>query len=132
MAHDYLIAEDDPDTQLLIRRAFKQADLSAPLYFTNDGEHTIDYLSGQGTYADRAQFPMPAILLLDLKMPFRVRQDSSSHDARVWRRHNMPLAFRNLPAGCWRHVDVHGTLLTRFVTFTHPARTNGIVRTTSL
>ena len=71
MAHNYLIAEDDQDTQLLIQRAFKQADLSAPLYFANDGQHAIDYLAGQGTYADRVQFPMPAILLLDLKMPFR-------------------------------------------------------------
>ena len=71
MAHNYLIAEDDQDTQLLIERAFKQADLSAPLHFTNDGQHTIDYLAGNGTHADRARFPMPAILLLDLKMPFR-------------------------------------------------------------
>ena len=71
MAHNYLIAEDDPDTQLLIQRAFRQADLSAPLYFTNDGQHAMDYLEGKGSYADRLQFPMPAILLLDLKMPFR-------------------------------------------------------------
>lgn len=71
MAHNYLIAEDDPDTQLLIERAFRQADLSVPLYFTNDGQHAVDYLAGTGTFADRVQFPMPAILLLDLKMPFR-------------------------------------------------------------
>jgi CheY-like chemotaxis protein len=69
--HIYVIAEDDQDTQILIKRAFKQADLSAPLYFTNDGQHTIDYLAGGGEYEDRAKFPMPAILLLDLKMPFR-------------------------------------------------------------
>jgi CheY-like chemotaxis protein len=71
MEHVYLIAEDDQDTQLLIQRAFRQADLSLPLYFTNDGQHTIDYLSGCGAYADRAQFPMPIVLLLDLKMPLR-------------------------------------------------------------
>src|SRR4051794_33076925 len=71
MDHIYLIAEDDQDTQLLIQRAFKQADLASPIYFTNDGQHTIDYLAGHEAYADRARFPMPAILLLDLKMPFR-------------------------------------------------------------
>ncbi len=71
MDHVYLIAEDDQDTQLLIRRAFKQADLATPIFFTPDGLHTIDYLAGRGNYADRTLFPMPVILLLDLKMPFR-------------------------------------------------------------
>ena len=71
MAHNYLIAEDDQDTQVLIERAFKQADISAPLYFTNDGQHAMDYLAGRGEHSDRTRFPIPAILLLDLKMPFR-------------------------------------------------------------
>jgi two-component system, response regulator len=71
MEHNYLIAEDDQDTQVLIRRAFKQADIAAPLFFTGDGQQTIDYLAGHGPYADRTRFPDPALLLLDLKMPFK-------------------------------------------------------------
>ena len=71
MEHIYLIAEDDPDTQLLIQRAFKQADLAAPVYFADDGEQTIEYLAGRGQFADRGRFPLPVILLLDLKMPFK-------------------------------------------------------------
>lgn len=71
MDHIYLVAEDDQDTQLLIKRAFKQADLSPPVYFTNDGQQTIEYLSGNGVYSDRSHFPMPALLLLDVKMPYR-------------------------------------------------------------
>lgn len=71
MEHIYLIAEDDPDTQVLIRRAFKQADLSSPLYFANDGQQAIDYLAGHGKFCDRTQHPMPLIVLLDLKMPFK-------------------------------------------------------------
>jgi CheY-like chemotaxis protein len=71
MEHIYLIAEDDPDTQLLIQRAFKQGDLAAPLYFADDGEQTIDYLAGRGQFSDRSRYPLPAILLLDLKMPFK-------------------------------------------------------------
>jgi CheY-like chemotaxis protein len=71
MEHVYLIAEDDPDTQLLIQRAFKQADLAAPVHFTNDGQQTIEYLAGNGPFADRQRYPMPVVLLLDLKMPFR-------------------------------------------------------------
>jgi CheY-like chemotaxis protein len=71
MDHIYLVAEDDQDTQLLIKRAFKQADLAPPIYFTNDGQQTIDYLSGNGDYRDRSRYPIPALLLLDLKMPCR-------------------------------------------------------------
>jgi CheY-like chemotaxis protein len=71
MEHVYLIAEDDQDTQVLIQRAYKQADLAVPVYFVNDGEQTIEYLTGRGKYADRARYPLPAILLLDLKMPFK-------------------------------------------------------------
>ncbi len=89
MEHIYLIAEDDQDTQLLIHRAFKQADLAAPLYFTNDGEQTIQYLAGRGKFADRNQFPLPAILLLDLKMPFK-----DGFDVLRWIRDNP--SFRKL------------------------------------
>jgi CheY-like chemotaxis protein len=71
MEHIYLIAEDDSDTQLLIQRAFKQADLSAPLYFADDGEQAIEYLAGRGQFSDRSRYPLPAILLFDLKMPFK-------------------------------------------------------------
>jgi len=34
-----------------------------------DGKECVDYLSGAGAYADRARHPLPALLLLDLKMP---------------------------------------------------------------
>ena len=71
MDHIYLVAEDDQDTQVLIQRAFKQADLAPPVYFTNDGQQTIHYLAGEGDYTDRKRFPMPALLLLDLKMPYQ-------------------------------------------------------------
>jgi CheY-like chemotaxis protein len=71
MEHIYLIAEDDQDTQLLIQRAFKQADIAAPVFVTEDGQQTIDYLGGNGSFADRDRYPMPALLLLDLKMPFK-------------------------------------------------------------
>ena len=71
MEHIYLIAEDDPDTQLLIQRAFKQGDLAAPIHFVDDGEQTIEYLAGRGQFSDRSRYPLPAILLLDLKMPFK-------------------------------------------------------------
>src|SRR5438067_2100329 len=64
-----LLAEDDDDHVLLVRRAFKQAHLLNPLHVVHDGEEAIAYLKGEGQYSNRAEFPLPALLLLDLKMP---------------------------------------------------------------
>jgi CheY-like chemotaxis protein len=67
--HHYLIAEDDENTQLLITRAFKNLDLAAPLHFVSDGTEALEYLEGHGRYSDRMQYPLPTLVLLDLKMP---------------------------------------------------------------
>ena len=64
-----LLAEDDSNDVLLLERAFEKAGLRDSLKIVNDGEQTINYLSGKGIYADRAQFPLPFLVLLDLKMP---------------------------------------------------------------
>ena len=64
-----LLAEDDEDHALLMRRAFQKARILNPLYVVRDGEEAIAYLAGVGAYANRAEYPLPALLLLDLKMP---------------------------------------------------------------
>ena len=64
-----LLAEDDPNDVLLIQRAFEKAGFRHLLKVVSDGGDAIDYLSGRGKYADRDKFPMPFLLLLDLKMP---------------------------------------------------------------
>jgi CheY-like chemotaxis protein len=64
-----LIAEDNEDDLILLRRAFDKANLRNPLYVVRDGTEAIDYLSAQGAYSDRDLHPFPALLLLDLKMP---------------------------------------------------------------
>ena len=64
-----LLAEDDPNDVLLIQRAFAKAGLKDVLKIVRDGEQAIDYLSGRGVYADRERYPLPYLLLLDLKMP---------------------------------------------------------------
>ena len=69
MNHLYLIAEDEKDTQTLVRGAFVWAGLDAPIQFVSDGEETLDYLKGRRKFGDRAAFPFPAILLLDFNMP---------------------------------------------------------------
>ena len=64
-----LLAEDDPDDVLLTQLAFEKACLVNPLQVVRDGEEAITYLKGEGQYADRQRFPLPILLLLDLKMP---------------------------------------------------------------
>jgi CheY-like chemotaxis protein len=64
-----LLVEDDPDHVLLIQRAFAKANLVNPLKIVRDGEAAIAYLSGTGEFADRQRYPLPSLVLLDLKLP---------------------------------------------------------------
>lgn len=63
-----LLVEDSSDDALLIQRAFRKAALAAPTR-VEDGEAALAYLAGEGRYADRAAHPIPALVLLDLKLP---------------------------------------------------------------
>jgi len=64
-----LLVEDNPRDAELIQRAFKQARMANPINIVNDGAEAMDYLSGAGIYADRAQHPLPFLVLLDLNLP---------------------------------------------------------------
>jgi len=64
-----LVAEDNDDHVILIKRAFRYANLLNPLHFVCDGAEAIAYLNGDGKYANREEYPLPTLLLLDLKMP---------------------------------------------------------------
>jgi CheY-like chemotaxis protein len=77
-----LLAEDNEDHVLLIKRAFAKANLLNPLQVVNDGQEAIAYLAGEGVYADRSLYPFPGLLLLDLKMPNR-----DGFDVLKWLRH---------------------------------------------
>ena len=64
-----LVAEDDANDVFFLKRAFEQAEIQNPLHFVHDGQEAIDYLSGVGAFSDRTQYPLPSLLILDLKMP---------------------------------------------------------------
>jgi CheY-like chemotaxis protein len=68
-AVNILVAEDDANDVLLLRRAFHKADVSAKLHFVFDGREAIDYLQKLIGQADRTRFPIPDLLMLDLNMP---------------------------------------------------------------
>lgn len=65
-----LLAEDDENDIFLMRRAFERAGIPNPLRVVKNGQEAIDYLSGTGRYGDRRRFPLPGLMLLDLKMPW--------------------------------------------------------------
>jgi CheY-like chemotaxis protein len=64
-----LLAEDREDDIILIRRSFKAALMTNPFYVVRNGEEAIAYLKGEGQFANREEYPLPDLLLLDLKMP---------------------------------------------------------------
>jgi CheY-like chemotaxis protein len=64
-----LLVEDREDDVFLLRRSFSKAGITNPMQVVRNGEEAISYLIGTGKYLDRAEFPLPELILLDLKMP---------------------------------------------------------------
>ena len=64
-----LLVEDSEDDIAIIRRAFQKAEIHNPIHVLRDGEGAITYLSGTGKYSVRDEYPLPSLVLLDLKLP---------------------------------------------------------------
>jgi len=64
-----LVADDDENDVFFLRRAFAKSGLLHTLIHVSDGQKAIEYLLGEGIYANRNSNPFPDLLLLDLKMP---------------------------------------------------------------
>lgn len=66
-----LLVEDDPSDFRLIQRAFNKVSEGFQMFRLTNGDEVVEYLSGDGPYENRAAYPMPALVLLDLKLPRR-------------------------------------------------------------
>ena len=64
-----LLVEDNPDDVALTLRAFKQSEFANDVVVARDGVEALDYLFGTGAFSGRDTRVMPAVVLLDLKMP---------------------------------------------------------------
>ena len=64
-----LLVEDNANDAMLLQRAFRKANILNPLHTLHSCENAMAYLLGLGPFKNRAEFPLPALILLDLKMP---------------------------------------------------------------
>lgn len=68
VAHILLVEDNRMDVELTLD-AFKEARLLNTIYVSPNGQDALDYLFGRGKYADRIAYPIPNLVLLDLKLP---------------------------------------------------------------
>jgi two-component system response regulator len=64
-----LLVEDNPDDQVLLKRAMKKNHLANEIVVANDGVEALDYLFGTGAFEGRDTSLQPELVLLDLKLP---------------------------------------------------------------
>ena len=70
MARTILLVEDDENDVLFMRMALEQSGVTNPLHVAEHGRQALAYLNGEGEYADRHSFPLPCLVLMDLKLPY--------------------------------------------------------------
>ena len=66
-----MLVEDDPSDVRLIQRAFTKAGLEAGMVRLANGDDAVAYLDGRAPYENRAAYPLPMLLILDIKLPRR-------------------------------------------------------------
>jgi CheY-like chemotaxis protein len=64
-----MLVEDSEDERAMLRFAFGKAGVRNPVREFHNGDEAIEYLSGEGEYADRERYPLPCLIITDLKMP---------------------------------------------------------------
>jgi DNA-binding response OmpR family regulator len=64
-----LLVEDDENDVFFFQHAMTKAGIDYPLHVARDGQEAINYLAGVGKFARRDEFPLPSLILLDLKLP---------------------------------------------------------------
>ncbi len=106
-SHPILIAEDEDDEALLLQRALRKAAITNPTCRVKNGEQAIEYLAGTGSFANRTEYPLPLLVLLDLNMPKK-----SGFEVLAWIRAQPSLKALSVDilSGSCRHEDIEKAL----------------------
>ncbi len=80
-----LIADDEENDLVLLKLALKNLRVLNPVQAVADSQSLLEYLKGEGQFQDRAAYPFPSLLLLDLHLP-----DRSGLEVLAWLKDNPP------------------------------------------
>ena len=94
-----LLVDDDDGCPILLRAAMEKTAIDCSLQYVADGKDAMDYLSAIGKYQDRNKFPLPSLVLLDLKMP-----NANGFDVLHWKSQRRWLDW--LPVVVWSTAEV--------------------------
>ena len=64
-----LLVEDNPDHAELVKRNLEEFQVANQISQVEDGEAALDYMKGRGRYSNRSKYPLPDLILLDLRLP---------------------------------------------------------------
>jgi CheY-like chemotaxis protein len=64
-----LRVDDNPDDLLLFQLAWERTRAENPIRFTATRKEAVDYLEGRGKFADRDAYPLPAVIVIDMRLP---------------------------------------------------------------
>jgi len=70
MPRTILLVEDEENDVFFMQEAMKKAGVLNPIRVASDGQQAIDYFKGAGKFGNRQEFPLPCLVLLDLKLPY--------------------------------------------------------------
>ena len=69
MIRPILLVEDEEGDVFFMQLAMKNAGVPNPIQVASDGQQAIDYFQGARKFSNREEFPLPCLVLLDLKLP---------------------------------------------------------------